>query len=169
MSWRVVLLVTALLLTAIALQLTLLSRLPFPGATPALVTLVVATLALDLGPGVGAVAGFAAGLALDVAPPADGTIGVTALVLAVVGYACGSVLDREERPVLATLLVVAVASGATVLGVAIVSSLLGDQRVRWDDVPSMVLATVLYSLVLAPFVVPAVGWLARRADPTPVL
>jgi rod shape-determining protein MreD len=164
-DWRRVLLATVLLATALVLQLTLLSRLRLPGATPDLVTVVVVALALAFGPGTGAVAGFAAGLALDLVPPADGVVGTTALVLAVVGYAAGSVLDPVDRPVLPAIAVVAVSAGAVVLGSAVLTSLLGGSRVIWDDVPSMVLASVLYAAFLAPFVVPAVDALARRLDP----
>jgi rod shape-determining protein MreD len=164
-DWRRTLLVTVLLVTALVLELTLLSRLRLPGATPDLVTVVVAALALALGPGAGAVAGFAAGLALDLVPPADGTVGITALVLAAVGYAAGSLLDPHDRPVLPSIGVVALAAGLVVLGTAALEGLLGSPRVSWDDVPSLALSTVLYAAFLAPFVVPGVGALARALDP----
>ena len=154
-----------LLLTAVVLQLTLLSRLNLPGATPDLVTVVVVALALALGPAAGAIAGFGAGLALDLVPPADGVVGVSALVLGVVGYAAGSVLDPVDRPVLPAIGVVALSAGAVVVGTAALDTLLGDARVIWDDVPAMVLASVLYAAFLAPFVVPAVDWLTARLDP----
>lgn len=167
MAWRRGLLVTALLVTSVLVELTLLTRLGLPGATPPLVLVTVAGIALTMGPGAGSVSGFAAGLILDLVPPADGTIGLTALTLAAVGYVCGVVLDPHDRPVLPTLAVVGTAAGAAVLLRAAVAGLVGDTRVLWDDVPSLVLSSVIYAVVLAPFVVPVVGWLARRLDAVP--
>ena len=46
-------------------------------------------LGLSGGPAAGAVAGFLAGLGLDIAPPASFLIGEYALVFCVVGYGCG--------------------------------------------------------------------------------
>ena len=77
----------ALLLTvALVLQVTLVSRLPIPGAAPDLVLLVLVGVALRGGPETGLIAGFGAGLALDALPPADHAIGRWALVLCLIGY-----------------------------------------------------------------------------------
>src|SRR5690349_12230420 len=74
---------------------------------------------------------------------------------AVAGFACG----------LATVLVVAAGSAAVVIGYAGVGALLGDERITVAAVRSSLLATVLYDVVLAPFVVPVVSGAARRAEP----
>src|SRR5580704_1592452 len=75
---------------AIVLQLAVADRITFPGGTgPDLVLLTVAALALATGPMAGAVLGFCAGLALDVAPPAGHLVGQDALVFCLVGYVCG--------------------------------------------------------------------------------
>jgi rod shape-determining protein MreD len=165
MTPRRVVIAILLLTMAVALEVTLMSRLSLPAVAPDLVTVVVAALALALGPGAGAIVGFCAGLALDLVPPADGTIGITALVLAAVGYAAGSLLDPTDRPVLPSIAVVAVSAGAVLLGTAVLSSLLGGTRVIWEDVPTMTLATVVYAAFLAPFVVPVVDWLTNSGDP----
>ena len=70
--------VAVLLLLAVLIEVTVLAPLPFPGATPSLVLVVVVILASQFGASTGAVSGFAGGLLLDIAPPAAGTIGITA-------------------------------------------------------------------------------------------
>ncbi|TMR10037.1 rod shape-determining protein MreD [Nonomuraea turkmeniaca] len=86
-----------LLITAPLLQVLLINRSPWGG--PDLVTLAVVWLALTRGPVWGCVAGLVGGLAVDVTPPADGTVGRTALVLAVTGLLAGHWL--QGKPLLA--------------------------------------------------------------------
>ena len=64
------LVISVALLLAVLCQLAVVNRAPLPGgAVPDLVLLVVVALAVNTGPLTGMVAGFAGGLALDVAPP----------------------------------------------------------------------------------------------------
>jgi rod shape-determining protein MreD len=74
-----------LLAAALVLQLTVVNRLPLPGTGPDLVLLTVVALSLCGGPAAGAVTGFGAGLALDIAPPGSYLLGEYALVFCVVG------------------------------------------------------------------------------------
>ncbi|MET7331433.1 rod shape-determining protein MreD [Nonomuraea sp. NPDC005650] len=83
-----------LVFAAPLLQVLLVNRSPWGG--PDLVTLAVVWLALARGPVWGCVAGLVAGLAADVTPPADGTVGRAALVLSIVGLLAGH--WREGRP-----------------------------------------------------------------------
>ncbi|WP_244894046.1 rod shape-determining protein MreD [Planobispora rosea] len=80
-------------LTALAapvLQVTVVERLPLPeGTAPDVVLAAVVLVAVVCGPIPGVLAGFTAGLATDLVPPADGVAGRSALVLCAVGYACG--------------------------------------------------------------------------------
>ena len=88
----------ALVASALVLQLTVLDLLPLPGGiAPDLVLLVVVALALTSGPLPGLVTGFAAGLALDLAPPASHAIGAYALVFCLVGYVCGRAAGEIDR------------------------------------------------------------------------
>ena len=88
----------ALVATALIVQLTVLDVLPLPGGiAPDLVLLVVVAIALTNGPLPGLVVGFAAGLALDLAPPASHAIGAYALVFCLTGYVCGSVAGEIDR------------------------------------------------------------------------
>jgi rod shape-determining protein MreD len=160
------LLATAVVLTALLTQAVVLNRLPLPGGRPDLGVLVVVAFGLVAGPTYGALIGFATGLAADMLPPADHTLGRLALAFAVVGYLAGLVEDVEERSVLTTVAVVGVASGAAVILFAGIGGLVGDQRITADAVAHSLGATVIYDVVLAPFVVPLIAGAARRAEPT---
>jgi rod shape-determining protein MreD len=156
---------TAFVVTALLAQVTMLNRIPLPDGRPDLVVLVVVALALVRGPEYGALVGFVSGLAADVVPPADHTLGRLALAYAVVGYAAGLLEDAEERSVLTTVLVVAAGSALAVIGYAGVGALVGDERITLTALGASLVATVIYDVVLAPFVVPVVSGAARRADP----
>jgi rod shape-determining protein MreD len=156
---------TAFVLTALLVQVTIVNRIPLPDGRPDLVVLVVVALALVRGPEYGALVGFVSGLAADVVPPADHTLGRLALAYAVVGYAAGLLEDAEERSVLTTVLVVAAGSAVAVIGYAGIGGLVGDERITIAALRNSLVATVIYDVVLAPFVVPVVSGAARRADP----
>jgi len=153
------------LLTALLLQAGVVNPLDLPVGHPDLLVLCVVALALVAGPTWGTVLGFTVGLAADVLPPADHALGRLAMAYALVGYAAGLLEDLEERSVVTTVVVVAVASGAVVLVFAGVGALLGDARVNATSVADSLIATILYDVILAPFVVPLVSGAARRAEP----
>ena len=154
-----------LIVLAVVLEVTLLAPLPFPGATPPLVLVVVAALAFAFGPTAGAISGFAAGLLLDVAPPAAGTVGISALLLTVAGYLLARVGDPYDRPLVLSVGSTAAASTVVVLAGAALGGLLGDPRVQWGEVPVMMITSFLYAAMLALVLVPLVGSLARRFVP----
>lgn len=159
------LLAVAAILTALLLQVDVVNRLHLPGGHPDLVLVVLVSLALVGGPAYGAVAGFAAGFAADILPPADHTVGRLAFVYAIVGYLAGLLEDVEERSVLASVGMVALGAAASVLAFAGVGALLGDARVTASTVGHTLLAGVIYDVVLAPFIVPLVSGAARRVEP----
>ena len=159
------LLASVVLLTALLVQVGVVNPLDLPVGHPDLVLLCVVALALAAGPSWGTVVGFAAGLAADVMPPADHALGRLAMAYALVGYAAGLLEDLEERSVVTTVAVVAGASAAVVLVFAGVGALLGDARVDATSVADSLIATILYDVILAPFVVPLVSGAARRAEP----
>lgn len=156
-------LAAAVVAAALVLQVAVANRLPLPGSVPPdLVLLAVVALALVNGPYPGLVTGFAAGLAVDVVPPADHAIGRYALVFCLVGYACGLVSEEMERSAVVPFL--AVAAGALLGSVldAGVGMLLGDARLSWEAVARVLPLTVLYDVILSPFVIWAVLRLSRR-------
>ncbi|MFF4207837.1 rod shape-determining protein MreD [Streptomyces sp. NPDC001796] len=164
------LLATPLVLVALVIQVSVLARLHLPGAVPDLVLLTVVGLALVYGHVGGCLVGFGAGLLSDLAPPADHAAGRYALVLCVIGYLAGLAKPENGRLKSASgpmAVVVAAAIGSTLL-YAGVGALVGDTAARHVGLPSLLFTAALYDLLLAPFVVPGLMALARRADNDPL-
>jgi rod shape-determining protein MreD len=159
------LLAAALVASAIVLQLTVLAPLPLPGGTPDLVLLVVITFGLVHGPVTGMAVGFGAGLCLDLVPPSDSPAGLWALVLCIVGYLAGVARSETERSTLAPLIIVAGLALGSVIGYAGLSVLLGSERVTGLGLLGVALSTAVYTVLLAPFVVPFVTALCRWSEP----
>jgi rod shape-determining protein MreD len=164
MSASRVLLSVALVLTAAVLQGTLVNRLPLPGTGPDLVLLVVIAIALVVGPTAAAVIGFGAGLLVDVMPQTATEVGRWALVLCVVGYLAGQIELDVRRPVWTVMATVAGLSALATLLFAGVGLLFGDPRLEPSVVVATTVSTVLYDLLLAPFVIPGVMALTRRTS-----
>jgi rod shape-determining protein MreD len=160
-------LATTLLVTAAVLQVTVVNIWGLPGGGPDLVLLVVVSLAVVQGPLAGAVTGFFAGLLVDLVPPASDHVGQWALVLCVTGYLAGQLRSDTRRSALQVVALVVVLSALAVLGYTAVATLFGAVAPTGRELTSVLLGTVLYDLLLAPFVVPAVMGLARRAEPDP--
>jgi rod shape-determining protein MreD len=162
---RRVLLATAAVLAAILLQVTVLNNLPLPGgAPPDLVLVVVVALALAGGPLEGAVIGFAAGLAVDIAPPASHLVGQSALAFCLAGYGCGRLRGTLERS--AWLPVTAVAAGAAAGEAlyALVGLTFGDPDITLQSVRQVLPYVVIYDLLICPFVLYAVARLGGYAQ-----
>lgn len=162
MSASRILLSVVLVLTAAVLQATVVNRLPLPGAGPDLVLLVVIAIALVVGPTAAAVIGFGAGLLVDLMPPTATEVGRWALVLCVVGYLAGQIELDARRPVWTVMGAVAGLSALAVLLFAGLGLLFGDERIEASVVVATALSTVLYDLLLTPFVIPGVMALTRR-------
>ncbi|UGY91410.1 rod shape-determining protein MreD [Streptomyces gobiensis] len=164
------LLSTSLVVVALIVQVSVLARLQLPGATPDLLLLTVLALALVYGHTSGAIIGFGAGLLADLAPPADHAVGRYALVLCVVGYAAGLAKPEggRHRSATAPMLVVAAAALSSTLLYAGVGALVGDTAARHVGLGGLLFTATLYDLLLAPFTVPWIMALARRADNDPL-
>jgi rod shape-determining protein MreD len=165
-----ILLSSTLIVVALVLQVSVLSRLHLPGAVPDVLLLTVLGLAMVYGHVGGSLIGFGAGLLADLAPPADHAAGRYALVLCVIGYLAGLVKPETGRLKSATgpmVVVFAAAIGSTLL-YAGVGALVGDTAARHVGLPGLLFTAALYDLLLAPFVVPGVMALARRADNDPL-
>lgn len=170
MRFNRTLLSTTLVTVALVIQVSILARLHLPGAVPDLVLLTVLGLALVYGHVGGALVGFGAGLLADLAPPADHAAGRYALVLCVVGYLAGLVKpdSGQLRSAAGPMAVVVAAAVGTTLLYAGVGALVGDTAARDVGLPGLLFTAVLYDLMLAPFVVPGIIALARRADNDPL-
>jgi rod shape-determining protein MreD len=170
MRFNRMLLSTTLVVVALVIQVSVLARLQLPGAVPDLLLLVVLGLALVYGHMAGAFIGFGAGLLADLAPPADHAAGRYALVLCVIGYLAGLVRPDNGQIKSATgpmVVVVAAAIGSTLL-YAGVGALVGDTAARHVGLGSLLFTAVVYDLLLAPFTVPLIMALARRAESNPL-
>jgi rod shape-determining protein MreD len=154
---------SALLFAAVIVQVTVVDRAPLPGGTgPDIVLLMVVALGLTHGPATGMLAGFLAGLGLDVAPPASDRIGASALVFCLVGYGCGRIGRGLEPsgPRLFPLAVAAAAAGEALQ--AVVGRILGDPSVTLPAVRQVLPVAVLYDALLCPVVLAIVAVASGR-------
>ena len=157
------LVVVASLGTAFILQSVVLARIGLPGATPDLLLVVTLVLAMAAGPLPGTIIGFGSGLLIDLAPPASGSLGLTAAILAVAGFAAGHVEIPPGRPTLATFFTVGGLGSAAVLALAILGILVGSAGVIWSAVPFLLVTQFLYCGLLAVAIASPLGALYRSA------
>ncbi len=158
-----ILLAVAAELTALVLQVSVFARLGLPGTTPDTLLVVVLVLAMAGGPTFGTVLGFAAGVLIDVAPPAAGSVGQTAAIYAVAGFVAGHLELDPGRPELSTVLAITGLSGAVCLALAVLGWLIGTPEITWSAVPWLLLTQMFYAAVLALAIIPAIGLLYRGA------
>lgn len=144
---------------AVALQVTLVNRLPLPhGAVPSLVLILVAVLAVqgggEAGGGseIGAITGFCAGLALDIAPPGSHLVGEYALVYCLIGYVCGRAGQLGDLQALPAVLLAAAGAATGEVLSAVLGVMLSDPEVTWTAAKSVLPAAVIYDVLLTPFV-----------------
>ena len=162
------LVVAAVVVAAVTVQLGVLPAIAIGDVVPNLVLVVVIALALARGPEYGVLVGFAAGLILDLAPPADHTAGRWALAFVVVGYLAGLARRDARASALAAVLVVAAGSFIGTSRFALSGLLLQDPGVTFEGVMHVLPIALVYDVVLTPLVVPAVLALMRRLEPATV-
>lgn len=168
-------------IVAVVLQVTVFSHLSWAGVVPNLGLLVVVAAALSRGPQFAMVVGFAAGLLLDLAPPADHVAGRWALALVIVGYLAGRVrqetqfgVDLGRRPpAMAALASVLVCS---VLGTSLFcfsGLLLGDLDAGFSGLLQVIGIAAVLDVLVSPLVLPplllAFGRLEPRAQSTDLI
>ena len=154
-----------LALVALVLQVAVFPHLAWQGVVPNLCLLVVVASALAHGPAFAATLGFFAGLALDLAPPADHVAGRWALALVLVGYVAG-LMRQDTRPSATT--VVATVAASSFLGTSIYALsgvMLGDGVVGSGDLFRVVLVALIWDVLLTPLVLPGVMRLLARLEP----
>jgi len=159
------------LTAAVVVQVTVVNRLPLPGAAaPDLVVLLVTAIAVVTTPDVAAVTGFAGGLALDVAPPAAHYAGQNALVFCLAGYAASRIYramtaTTGDHDHVAAFTVMAAATAAGEAGKAALGMLLSDPHMTTADVSHVLPGAILYDLLLSPLVFLLVAWVTRGTVP----
>lgn len=157
----------AIVFLVAVLQVTVFSTVDILGGTPDALLVVLVALALLRGPLVGALCGFLAGLVQDVATLQ--TLGVTSLLLVLVGYwigRYGESAGRDRRP--GPFLAVVAATVLYAIGALLLRAVLGDA-------PSarVVLVDSLFPSIALNVVVAVPAWwllrkLVRRLPPRPV-
>jgi rod shape-determining protein MreD len=140
------------LAAALLLQLTVVNRLPLPGAGPPdLVLLAVVAFGLCARPATAAVTGFCAGLCLDIAPPGSYLIGEYALVFCLVGYLCGRLRGVVGGSALLTIVAAMAAAAAGETLFALIGLAVSDPQVSWPAVQQVLPSAIVYDVVLSPF------------------
>jgi rod shape-determining protein MreD len=158
--------ILALLVTAaVCLQVAAFQHLSFHGVVPNLALLVVVAAALVRGPDFAATLGFFAGLAVDLAPPADHVAGRWALALVVVGYVAGRVRHDAGTSAVAAVITVAASSFIGTSLFALSGLLLHDPAVPASEALAVIPVAVVYDVLLTPFVLPLAMRLFRRIEP----
>jgi rod shape-determining protein MreD len=163
--------IPVVLLLAVTLQLALVNRAPLPGgATPDLVLLAVAAIAVCTGPMTGMLAGFCGGLALDIAPPAAHLAGEYALVFCLVGYACGRARNAityatGEQTMVTSLTVMALGVAAGEAGKAALGMMLSDPDVTSPAIKHVLPVAIVCDLLLCPVVYWLISLVLRRPAP----
>jgi len=141
--------VAALLFVAAVAQVSVFSQVHVFGAVPDVLLVTLVAVALLRGSVAGAVGGFCAGLVVDTA--SLGTLGLTSLVLTLVGYWVGRYgettgRDRAHAPFLS----VAVVTVLYQFGLLVVHFVLGESAPAGAVVRSLVPAIVLNLILTAP-------------------
>ncbi len=145
------------LVAALLVQLTIVNGLPLPGGgAPDLVLLCVVAIGLTGGPDIGVIAGFCAGLALDLAPPASQVVGQYALVFCLVGYGCGRMRNVLRHSALLAMVVAALAAVVGEILAAGVSLVLDGPQAGLSTLAHVLASSILYDIVLTPVVLFAV-------------
>jgi rod shape-determining protein MreD len=155
----------ALVLVALVLQVAVFPHLAWDGIVPNFCLLVVVAAALVRGPGFAATLGFFAGLALDLAPPADHVAGRWALALVIVGYVAG-LMRQDTRSSAST--VVATVAASSFIGTSVYALsgvVLGDAVAGGGDLLRVILVALLWDVLLTPLVLPGVMRLLTRLEP----
>ncbi|HVV77538.1 MAG TPA: rod shape-determining protein MreD [Mycobacteriales bacterium] len=155
----------AVVITVVLAQVCVINRMHLPLGGPDLLLVVVVAFALVGGSQRGAVLGFFAGLSADVMPPTYHFAGELAFAYTIVGYLAGMLDAGEESSVFTIIAVVAGASVTVVLLFAALGDLLGNAHIRGGATLHALAGTVVYDVILAPFVVPLVSGVARRLEP----
>jgi rod shape-determining protein MreD len=156
---------TALVTVAVVLQVAAFSYLSYDGVVPNVALLLVVAAALVRGPDFAMVLGFFAGLAVDLAPPADHVAGRWALALVIVGYLAGRVRHDAGTSAVAAVVTVAASSFVATSVFAFSGMLLHDPAVPVTEALRVIPLAVGYDVLLTPFVLPLAMRLLRRIEP----
>jgi rod shape-determining protein MreD len=145
-------------ITALTVQLGLVSDLGVLGVQPDLMLLVAIAAGVAAGPDRGAAIGFGAGIAYDLFLQTP--FGLSALTYAIVAYVVGGLQDSVLRA--AWWIPVLTATAASMVGVilyGVFGTVLGEELIGYDLLRIAVIVGLL-NAVAAPLVLPAMRWAA---------
>lgn len=148
---------------ALSLQVSVLPFLAWQGVVPNLVLLVVVAAALSCGSEFAMALGFAGGVLLDLAPPADHVAGRWALALVAVGLLAGYARTSRQGPLAVAGVVLASSFVGTSI-FALTGVLLRDPALGVGELLGGVLQSVVGDLLLAPLVLWPAMVLLRRVQ-----
>ena len=136
------------LFVAVLIQVSIAAPLEVASGHPDVVLVLVVAIALLRGPVLGAAAGFWAGLVLDVA--AIQTLGLSSLLLTLVGYGAGRFGEATSRssphpPLVAA----ALATAGVVVGSGVLHFMLGQGAAAGDLLAQVLVPTLALNLLLA--------------------
>lgn len=155
----------AAVVTALVLQVSLFPHLAWHGIVPNLCLLVVIAAALTLEAPFALVLGFAAGLTLDLAPPADHVAGRWALALTIAAFIAARVRQDVKPTALAVVATVAAASFVATSIFALTGVLLDDPALPVTGLLEVVLVAVVWDVLVTPLVLPGLMKLFARLTP----
>ncbi len=155
--------VSLVVLAAVVLQVAVFNQFAVNGVVPNLALVAVVAASIARGPQYGAVLGFAAGLLLDLAPPADHVAGRWALAFVLVAVLAGRVRNDARRSPLAGLATVAVCSFVGTSLFALSGLVLGDHALPPGEMLAVIGIAVLWDVVVAPLLLPVLMPLFERA------
>ena len=155
----------AAVVLALVVQVSLFPHLAWQGIVPNLCLLVVVAAALTVEAPFALLLGFAAGVMLDLAPPADHVAGRWALALTVVAFLTARLRQDVKPTALAVVATVAAASFVATSLFAITGILLSDPAMSVSGLLEVVLVAVVWDVLLTPFVLPPLMKLFARLSP----
>lgn len=142
--------VALMVVAALLLQVSVLPHINVADGMPDVIAPTIVVVAMLRGTLVGAVAGFAAGLLVELSAPV-GTLGVLALLYLMVGAWCGRYCEREESTSLAAPLALCVAAAFVVqFGYMLVRLMLGDSMPPSEFVAAVLAPTLVLTALLSP-------------------
>lgn len=141
----------------VVVQETVAIKLRIAGIHPELMLLVPIAAGTAAGPREGAIAGFVAGIAIDLLLPTP--FGLTALVGCLTGVGVGRVTGSltREIPWFSGLVAFTASAGAVIL-YAVLGAVLGQEQFLRVDLVALVLVVAVTNAVLAPFGMRIVRW-----------
>jgi rod shape-determining protein MreD len=142
--------VAALAVVLVLFQIGVVSEVPIFGVNADLSPLLVAFIGLLCGSTLGAVAGFAIGLLVDLTLLQ--TLGLTSLIFTLIGFWCGRLRElRDPQAALTPLLVGGAASAVSLIGYSLMEFMLGvDAPISFELLRQIVLGIVVNTVVALP-------------------